>query len=352
MSAGPTTAPVTVRPLADDDLPAVLDLLSASLAGGPTGERTEAFFTWKHRDNPAGASLGLVAVDPAEGAVVGVRLFLRWDLRVGDERVRAVRAVDTATHPDHQGRGIFRRLTTAALDEIDVEGVHLVFNTPNDQSRPGYLKMGWQPVGEVPVRLRPVRPVRFARGILRRQRPAGGARGPRPRQLAAPDRRGGAGRADRRGGRPAGGERGRRRPRPAAHRPDAGVAALALRRRPRARLPRRAGRAPRRGSSGSAWAGCGAAATWPSSPSAPCSPPPATPAPPGRCCARRPAPGRTTSPRTWTRRPGWPGRGCAAGYLPVPGRGLTLVTNARRPLPVDPTALASWSLDLGDLEVF
>ena len=30
-----------------------------------------------------------------------------------------------------------------------------MFNTPNDQSRPGYLKMGWQVVGRVPVAVRP-----------------------------------------------------------------------------------------------------------------------------------------------------------------------------------------------------
>jgi hypothetical protein len=35
------------------------------------------------------------------------------------------------------------------------EGVDFVFNTPNDQSRPGYLKMGWQVLGRVPVRARP-----------------------------------------------------------------------------------------------------------------------------------------------------------------------------------------------------
>jgi hypothetical protein len=46
------------------------------------------------------------------------------------------------------------------------EGVDFVFNTPNDQSRPGYLKMGWQPVRRLPVLARPRMPwslVRLAR---------------------------------------------------------------------------------------------------------------------------------------------------------------------------------------------
>jgi hypothetical protein len=41
-----------------------------------------------------------------------------------------------------------------------------VFNTPNGQSRPGYLKMGWQEVGRLPVGIRIARlaaPVRLVR---------------------------------------------------------------------------------------------------------------------------------------------------------------------------------------------
>ena len=156
---------LTLRPLAGDDEPAVLALLGAALAGGPTGERTSAFFRWKHMDNPFGRSYGLVATDDETGQLIGVRLFLRWQLRAGTTTVPAVRAVDTATHPDHQGRGIFTKLTLRALDDLDTEGVALVFNTPNAASKPGYLKMGWQEVGDLPVRLRPVRPLRVLRGV-------------------------------------------------------------------------------------------------------------------------------------------------------------------------------------------
>lgn len=152
------TESITIRPLQDADLPAVLRLLERTLAGGPTGERTAEFFRWKHRDNPFGASLALVAVD--EDRIVGLRMLMRWRFTGPHGPVTAVRAVDTATHPDHQGRGIFTRLTLEALDRLRGE-VDLVFNTPNDRSRPGYLKMGWEEVGTVPVAVRPLRPLRF-----------------------------------------------------------------------------------------------------------------------------------------------------------------------------------------------
>jgi GNAT superfamily N-acetyltransferase len=144
------------------DEPAVLDLLQAAMAGGPTGRRTPDFFRWKHEHNPFGRSYALVAADG--GQVVGFRTFMRWRFSAGDRTVEAVRAVDTATHPDHQGRGVFRQLTLAALEDLRSEA-DLVFNTPNGSSLPGYLKMGWQVVGTVPVRVRPVRLWRFTRGV-------------------------------------------------------------------------------------------------------------------------------------------------------------------------------------------
>ncbi|MFT4656234.1 MAG: hypothetical protein ACI8V4_000395 [Ilumatobacter sp.] len=98
-------------------------------------------------------SPGWVAVD--SGDIVGVRLFVRWRFRRGDQTLSAVRAVDTATHPDHQGRGLFTRLTSDALAACLTDGVDFVFSTPNAQSRPGDLKMGWRDVGRPRVTIRP-----------------------------------------------------------------------------------------------------------------------------------------------------------------------------------------------------
>ncbi|MFG2824701.1 GNAT family N-acetyltransferase [Kitasatospora sp. NPDC048365] len=154
---------LTYRQFDEADTPAVLELLTASLAGGPTGTRSADFFTWKHRRNPFGDSPGLVAVAP-DGRLAGVRLFLRWQFRGADGRpVAAVRPVDTATHPDFQGRGIFRRLTVDLLEQVSGDA-ELVFNTPNGNSLPGYLKMGWRELGQVPIAIRVARPTAFARG--------------------------------------------------------------------------------------------------------------------------------------------------------------------------------------------
>jgi GNAT superfamily N-acetyltransferase len=150
---------VAIRSYEDADEAAVLDLLNAVLGGGPAGSRPEGFFRWKHREGPFGPSFMLVA--EADGRIVGLRAFMRWEFVAGSRRFRAVRAVDTATHPDHQGRGIFSKLTLEALERLRGEA-DFVFNTPNEKSLPGYLKMGWQVVGRVPIRVQVRRPIRFA----------------------------------------------------------------------------------------------------------------------------------------------------------------------------------------------
>src|SRR5690606_25693858 len=127
-----------------DDEGAVLGLIEAALGRRPD-PRNAAFFAWKHRENAFGASPAWVAVDGDR--VVGFRTLMRWEFDTPEGPVRAVRAVDTATHPDHQGRGIFSALTRRAVEELQNDGVGFVFNTPNDKSRPGYLKMGWREVG-------------------------------------------------------------------------------------------------------------------------------------------------------------------------------------------------------------
>jgi GNAT superfamily N-acetyltransferase len=165
-----TQAPdsIELRAFAPADRSQVLELLAQSL-GRDDDPRYGALYAWKHEDNVFGSSPCLVATDA--GRLVGVRVFMRWKFERDGKKINAVRAVDTATHPDYQGRGIFSRLTLAAIEQVRADGVAFVFNTPNTQSRPGYLKMGWQVVGRPAVAVRP-RSIGSAVRIVRAREPA------------------------------------------------------------------------------------------------------------------------------------------------------------------------------------
>lgn len=155
-------------------VPAVLELVKQVLGGSPATRKTLEYWRWKHHQNPFGTSYGLLAWDEEAGRVAALRILLRWRFRTpGGEDVLAVRAVDTATHPDYRRQGLFSTLTRQAVAELSEEGTQLIFNTPNrDTSLPGYLKMGWQVVANWAVQLKPMRRGRLLLHILRRRRRA------------------------------------------------------------------------------------------------------------------------------------------------------------------------------------
>ena len=105
-----------MRPVTAHDLDAIVALASRSL-GWVGDERDRAFFRWKHFESPFGPSPGWAAF--AGDRMVAFRTLLRWRLERGSDVLDVVRAVDTATDPDYRGRGLFRRLTTAAVDELE-----------------------------------------------------------------------------------------------------------------------------------------------------------------------------------------------------------------------------------------
>ncbi len=144
---------MTIRSASEKDIPGIVNLLKASL-GESLMPKSEHFWRWKHIDNPFGQSPVLLAFDGDK--LVGVRAFMRWEWMQGKKIYKAVRAVDTATHPQYQGSGIFRKLTLSLVNQCQEDGVAFIFNTPNKISKPGYIKMGWQSLGRMPLQAFPV----------------------------------------------------------------------------------------------------------------------------------------------------------------------------------------------------
>ena len=110
------------------DLQEIISLLKISL-GEALMPKSEAYFLWKHINNPFGKSIILLAKE--DGKIIGIRTFMHWRWVNQHEIITAVRAVDTATHPDFQGRGIFSKLTMQAVDTAIQHKIGFVFNTPN-----------------------------------------------------------------------------------------------------------------------------------------------------------------------------------------------------------------------------
>ena len=152
-----------IREATEGDIPEIVTLLKLSL-GESLMPKSKKYWQWKHLENPFGPSSVLLCWEGSH--LVGVRSFMRWEWIQQGEVYRSVRAVDTATHPNHQGKGIFKKLTLQLLDNCMQQGDHFVFNTPNQHSRPRNLSMGWEEIGKLPIQISLERPFAILKNFM------------------------------------------------------------------------------------------------------------------------------------------------------------------------------------------
>lgn len=126
----------------DEDLEKIIPLIQSNL----DETYTLNFFRWKHLENPFGKSYGLLALDGEK--IVGLRMFMFWEFNTQKGKIKAIRPVDTVTDENYRGKGIFKKLTLDGLQNI-LGKYEIIFNTPNKNSLPGYLKMGWRKLESV-----------------------------------------------------------------------------------------------------------------------------------------------------------------------------------------------------------
>ncbi len=119
------------------DLSEIISLIHKNLDSTYTLD----FFKWKHIENPFGKSYGLLALDGEK--IIGLRMFMFWEFNTQKAKIKAIRPVDTVTDENYRGKGIFKKLTLDGLQNI-LNEYEIIFNTPNKNSLPGYLKMGWR----------------------------------------------------------------------------------------------------------------------------------------------------------------------------------------------------------------
>ncbi len=92
-------------------------------------------FGRKYKKNIYGSSIIVLAY--LGNKCVGARAFWRNDL----DGLKAYQPGDTAVLKEYRGFGIFTKMTYKALEVAGDDA--LIYNFPNDNSLPGYLKMGW-----------------------------------------------------------------------------------------------------------------------------------------------------------------------------------------------------------------
>jgi GNAT superfamily N-acetyltransferase len=93
---------------------------------------------WLYGDNPDGEAVGFDAYLGEELAAHYVCVPARVALR--GKAVRGLLSLNTATHPAHQGKGLFTRLAEATYAEGARRGFACVYGVANANSTPGFIR--------------------------------------------------------------------------------------------------------------------------------------------------------------------------------------------------------------------
>lgn len=122
----------------------------AALSGlWPYGrELCARYFDWRYAENPfADRVLGIVALHA--GVPVGFRGYFAGRFRTDDgAEVGVLHPCDTVVLPEHRNRGLSVRMGELASD-FGQAGYRFFINlTSGRNSRPGYLSLGFQPLGK------------------------------------------------------------------------------------------------------------------------------------------------------------------------------------------------------------
>ena len=116
------------------------------------GKFTPAYLDWLYLANPDGRALGFDAWDGERLAAHYVCVPARaW---VEGQDVPVLLSLNTATHPDYQGQGLFTRLAAMSYEAGLQAGFDGVYGVANANSTPGFVrKLGFQLVRPLEARI-------------------------------------------------------------------------------------------------------------------------------------------------------------------------------------------------------
>ena len=113
---------------------------------------SEAFIRWLYLENPAGKAIGCNAYDG--GLLIGHYVTVPIAAKVFGKKTTGVLSLNTATHPNYGGKGIFTNLAHQVYEEAKHQGHEFVIGVANQNSSHGFVKkLGFQLVTPLDVRV-------------------------------------------------------------------------------------------------------------------------------------------------------------------------------------------------------
>ena len=111
-------------------------LLSEVFSG--TDKFTEEYLLWQYGKNPLGEVVGYDAF--YDGKLAGHYVTIPVSYAIHGQQKKGLLSLNTATHKDHRGKGLFTKLATATYKEAKSLGYEFVIGVANQNSSHGFIK--------------------------------------------------------------------------------------------------------------------------------------------------------------------------------------------------------------------
>lgn len=113
---------------------------------------SEAFIRWQYQNNPEGKVVGFNAYQ--NGILVSHYALIPFKAMLFGKEERGLLSVNTATHPDHQGKKLFTTLADLSYKSAIEKGYGFVVGVSNANSTHGFVnKLGFQLIGSLNAKL-------------------------------------------------------------------------------------------------------------------------------------------------------------------------------------------------------
>lgn len=134
----------------DDSLRQYVDLLGLCF---PSAKHlTLEYLRWLYVENPSGHAVGMDAF--CDNKLAAHYICVPSRVAVFGKPVTALLSLNTATHPDFRGKGLFTKLADATYTFATKLGYALVYGVANANSTPGFVrKLGFQLVSPLDAKL-------------------------------------------------------------------------------------------------------------------------------------------------------------------------------------------------------
>jgi len=107
-------------------------------------KRTIDEWVWQHHSNPYGQ--GSIVCE-SDQKLIGFYGVVFRPLMIRGRELTVGHVIDVMVHPNHQMKGVFMSMASAAFASSKVRGVRLLFGFPNDKAIRGHRKANWREVG-------------------------------------------------------------------------------------------------------------------------------------------------------------------------------------------------------------